>query len=138
MYSFITLIDNNCHLPDLKHFVTVVCIVGSKTLYVARAQKKVEREQILRHQFEEKRKEQLLKYKVVLCPFLSLYLSAFVCLFILSLPPPPFSPLIVQLHMWMGLEPTTSSSTLIIQGEEVPFKVEVIVYSTYLFSFFNL
>lgn len=75
MYSFITLISNNCHLPDLKYFVTVVCIVGSKTLYVARAQKKVEREQILRHQFEEKRKEQLLKYKVVSCPFLSLYLS---------------------------------------------------------------
>ncbi|KAM4078488.1 hypothetical protein ACB094_09G041300 [Castanea mollissima] len=37
--------------------------LGSKALYVARAQKKVEREQILRHQFEEKRKEQLLKYK---------------------------------------------------------------------------
>ncbi|GAB4833522.1 hypothetical protein Ancab_031766 [Ancistrocladus abbreviatus] len=36
--------------------------LGSKTLYVARAQKKVEREQLLRHQFEEKRKEQILKY----------------------------------------------------------------------------
>ncbi|KAJ1378332.1 RNA-binding domain superfamily [Sesbania bispinosa] len=37
--------------------------LGSKTLYVARAQKKAEREQILLHQFEEKRKEQILKYK---------------------------------------------------------------------------
>lgn len=32
---------------------------------MARAQKKAEREQILRRQFEEKRKEQILKYKVV-------------------------------------------------------------------------
>ncbi|KAK9289846.1 hypothetical protein L1049_008006 [Liquidambar formosana] len=38
-------------------------LVGSKVLYVARAQKKAEREQILRRQFEEKRKEQILKYK---------------------------------------------------------------------------
>ncbi|XP_027349521.1 polyadenylate-binding protein 7-like [Abrus precatorius] len=37
--------------------------LGSKILYVARAQKKAEREQILHHQFEEKRKEQILKYK---------------------------------------------------------------------------
>ncbi|GMY25062.1 polyadenylate-binding protein 7 [Fagus crenata] len=37
--------------------------LGSKILYVARAQKKVERELILRHQFEEKRKEQILKFK---------------------------------------------------------------------------
>ncbi|KAI4349059.1 hypothetical protein L6164_009704 [Bauhinia variegata] len=37
--------------------------LGSKMLYVARAQKKAEREQILHHQFEEKRKEQILKYK---------------------------------------------------------------------------
>ncbi|XP_050380378.1 polyadenylate-binding protein 7 [Argentina anserina] len=37
--------------------------LGSKVLYVARAQKKAEREQILRHQFEEKRKEQVLKFK---------------------------------------------------------------------------
>ncbi|GLT93477.1 hypothetical protein SLE2022_112690 [Rubroshorea leprosula] len=37
--------------------------LGSKILYVARAQKKAEREQILRHQFEEKQKEQILKYK---------------------------------------------------------------------------
>ncbi|XP_027363185.1 polyadenylate-binding protein 7-like [Abrus precatorius] len=36
---------------------------GSKNLYVARAQKKAEREQILHHQFEEKRKEKFLKYK---------------------------------------------------------------------------
>ncbi|KAB2060092.1 hypothetical protein ES319_A11G353800v1 [Gossypium barbadense] len=35
----------------------------SKVLYVARAQKKVEREQILRNQFEERRKEQIMKYK---------------------------------------------------------------------------
>ncbi|CAK8568719.1 unnamed protein product [Lathyrus sativus] len=37
--------------------------LGSKILYVSRAQKKAEREQILRQQFEEKRKEQVLKYK---------------------------------------------------------------------------
>ncbi|CAJ1890077.1 unnamed protein product [Sphenostylis stenocarpa] len=37
--------------------------LGSKILYVARAQKKAEREQILHHQFEEKRQEQILKYK---------------------------------------------------------------------------
>ncbi|XP_052173604.1 polyadenylate-binding protein 7-like isoform X2 [Diospyros lotus] len=37
--------------------------LGSKILYVARAQKKAEREQVLRHQFEEKRKEQILKYQ---------------------------------------------------------------------------
>ncbi|GAV82316.1 RRM_1 domain-containing protein/PABP domain-containing protein [Cephalotus follicularis] len=37
--------------------------IGSKVLYVARAQKKAEREEILRRQFEEKRKEQILKYK---------------------------------------------------------------------------
>ncbi|KAJ7972296.1 Polyadenylate-binding protein [Quillaja saponaria] len=37
--------------------------LGSRTLYVARAQKKAEREQILRHQFDEKRKEQIMKYK---------------------------------------------------------------------------
>ncbi|OAY42807.1 polyadenylate-binding protein 7 [Manihot esculenta] len=37
--------------------------LGSKVLYVGRAQKKAEREQILRRQFEEKRKEQILKYK---------------------------------------------------------------------------
>ncbi|KAG4996279.1 hypothetical protein JHK84_027327 [Glycine max] len=36
---------------------------GSKNLYVARAQKKAEREQILHRQFEEKRKEQILKYQ---------------------------------------------------------------------------
>nr|XP_025635032.1 polyadenylate-binding protein 7-like isoform X4 [Arachis hypogaea]XP_025663823.1 polyadenylate-binding protein 7-like isoform X4 [Arachis hypogaea] len=36
---------------------------GSKILYVARAQKKAEREQILHHLFEEKRKEHILKYK---------------------------------------------------------------------------
>lgn len=36
---------------------------GSKKLYVAKAQKKAERDQILHHQFEEKRKEQTLKYK---------------------------------------------------------------------------
>uniref|UniRef100_A0A5B7AK56 Polyadenylate-binding protein n=1 Tax=Davidia involucrata TaxID=16924 RepID=A0A5B7AK56_DAVIN len=37
--------------------------LGSKVLYVARAQKKSEREQILRLQFEEKRNEQILKYQ---------------------------------------------------------------------------
>ncbi|KAM7531663.1 hypothetical protein LguiB_035073 [Lonicera macranthoides] len=38
-------------------------LIGSKVLYVARAQKKAEREQILRRQFEDKRKEQILKYQ---------------------------------------------------------------------------
>uniref|UniRef100_A0A7N0SVC4 Uncharacterized protein n=1 Tax=Kalanchoe fedtschenkoi TaxID=63787 RepID=A0A7N0SVC4_KALFE len=37
--------------------------LGSKNLYVGRAQKKAEREQILRQQFEEKRQEQIQKYK---------------------------------------------------------------------------
>ncbi|KAK1281794.1 putative polyadenylate-binding protein [Acorus calamus] len=37
--------------------------LGSKALYVARAQKKVEREEILRHQYEEKQKEQFNKFK---------------------------------------------------------------------------
>ncbi|GFZ02401.1 poly(A) binding protein 7 [Actinidia rufa] len=37
--------------------------LGSKVLYVSRAQKKAEREQILRRQFEEKRKEQIMKYQ---------------------------------------------------------------------------
>ncbi|XVE61591.1 hypothetical protein DITRI_Ditri06bG0052900 [Diplodiscus trichospermus] len=37
--------------------------LGSKALYVARAQKKAEREQILRNQFEERRKEKIMKYK---------------------------------------------------------------------------
>ncbi|KAM2242422.1 hypothetical protein ACFX1S_009380 [Malus domestica] len=37
--------------------------LGSKVLYVARAQKKAEREHLLRWQFEEKRKEQMLKFK---------------------------------------------------------------------------
>ncbi|KAJ8753992.1 hypothetical protein K2173_001890 [Erythroxylum novogranatense] len=37
--------------------------IGSKVLYVGRAQKKAEREQILRRQFEEKHKEQILKYR---------------------------------------------------------------------------
>ncbi|KAJ8651039.1 hypothetical protein MRB53_004062 [Persea americana] len=37
--------------------------LGSKVLYVARAQKKAEREQILRCQFEERRNEKMLKYK---------------------------------------------------------------------------
>lgn len=36
---------------------------GSKVLYVARAQKKAEREQILRCQFEERRNEKMQKYK---------------------------------------------------------------------------
>ncbi|KAL1541342.1 polyadenylate-binding protein 7-like [Salvia divinorum] len=37
--------------------------LGSKVLYVARAQKKSEREEMLRRQFEEKRNEQILKYQ---------------------------------------------------------------------------
>ncbi|KVH99937.1 Nucleotide-binding, alpha-beta plait [Cynara cardunculus var. scolymus] len=37
--------------------------LGSMALYVARAQKKAEREQILRRQFEDIRKEQILKYQ---------------------------------------------------------------------------
>ncbi|ONK75716.1 uncharacterized protein A4U43_C03F19800 [Asparagus officinalis] len=36
-------------------------LLGSKALYVARAQKKAERQQILRRQYEEKRNEQILK-----------------------------------------------------------------------------
>ncbi|CAN8316702.1 unnamed protein product [Cochlearia groenlandica] len=37
---------------------------GSKTLYVGRAQKKAEREQLLKQQFEDKCKEQMMKAKV--------------------------------------------------------------------------
>ncbi|KAL1224370.1 Polyadenylate-binding protein 7 [Cardamine amara subsp. amara] len=37
---------------------------GSKSLYVGRAQKKEEREQLLKEKFEEKRKEQMMKAKV--------------------------------------------------------------------------
>ncbi|EXB75946.1 putative polyadenylate-binding protein [Morus notabilis] len=37
--------------------------LGSRVLYVARAQTKSERKQILRREYEEKRKEQILKYK---------------------------------------------------------------------------
>ncbi|XP_010050263.2 polyadenylate-binding protein 7 [Eucalyptus grandis] len=37
--------------------------LGSKVLYVARAQKRSERSEILRRQFEERRKERILKYK---------------------------------------------------------------------------
>ncbi|KAL3839731.1 hypothetical protein ACJIZ3_024322 [Penstemon smallii] len=37
--------------------------LGSKVLYVARAQKRSEREELLRRQFEEKRREQILKYQ---------------------------------------------------------------------------
>ncbi|KAJ8570796.1 hypothetical protein K7X08_037768 [Anisodus acutangulus] len=37
--------------------------VGSKTLYVARAQKKAERKQLLKRLFEERRKEQIMKYQ---------------------------------------------------------------------------
>ncbi|KAJ7540523.1 hypothetical protein O6H91_10G019600 [Diphasiastrum complanatum] len=39
--------------------------LGSKTVYVGRAQKKAEREQILKRQFEEKRLERLQKYQGV-------------------------------------------------------------------------
>ncbi|KAF3613771.1 Polyadenylate-binding protein 7 [Capsicum annuum] len=38
--------------------------VGSKTLYVARAQKKAEREQLLKRLFEQRRREQIMKYQV--------------------------------------------------------------------------
>lgn len=37
---------------------------GSKVIYIARAQKKTEREEVLRRHYEEKCKEQVLKYKV--------------------------------------------------------------------------
>ncbi|KAL3825827.1 hypothetical protein ACJIZ3_021856 [Penstemon smallii] len=37
--------------------------LGSKVLYVARAQKKSEREEMLRRRFEEKKREQILKYQ---------------------------------------------------------------------------
>lgn len=39
--------------------------LGSKNLYVGRAQKRAERLQILRHEFEEKRNEIAEKYKVI-------------------------------------------------------------------------
>ncbi|PHT36479.1 hypothetical protein CQW23_24179 [Capsicum baccatum] len=38
--------------------------IGSKTLYVSRAQKKAEREQLLKRLFEQRRREQIMKYQV--------------------------------------------------------------------------
>jgi len=59
----IAFFDIDSYLPfDLSY-------VGSKNLYVSRAQKKAEREQLLHNQFEEKRKEQIQKSKVIPCPF---------------------------------------------------------------------
>ncbi|GAU15989.1 hypothetical protein TSUD_338600, partial [Trifolium subterraneum] len=56
---------NGCTVDDKQIYVGkfVKKSDRSKILYVARAQKKAEREQILHQQFEEKRKEQVLKYK---------------------------------------------------------------------------
>lgn len=45
-------------------------------LYVSRAQKKAEREEFLRRQFEERRKERMMKYQVVHSNF-SLYGSVY-------------------------------------------------------------
>lgn len=59
-----------------------ISCVGSKVLYVARAQKKAEREHILRRQFEEKRKEQMLKFKVVNSPYSSQEVSYHSILFV--------------------------------------------------------
>ena len=38
---------------------------GAKPIYVGRAQKKAEREQMLRRQFEEKRLERIQKYQAI-------------------------------------------------------------------------
>lgn len=51
-------------------------------LYVSRAQKKAEREELLRRQFEERRKERIMKFKVVFC---SIFLHVGVTIFILFL-----------------------------------------------------
>ncbi|CAI9762105.1 unnamed protein product [Fraxinus pennsylvanica] len=50
---------------DARHAVEAMhgSKLGSQVIYVARAQKKAERERMLRYQFEEKRKEQILKYQ---------------------------------------------------------------------------
>ncbi|PIN11134.1 Polyadenylate-binding protein (RRM superfamily) [Handroanthus impetiginosus] len=50
---------------DAKHAVEALhgSQLGSKVLYVARAQKKSEREEMFKRQFEEKRKEKILKYQ---------------------------------------------------------------------------
>ncbi|KAE8725120.1 Polyadenylate-binding protein 7 [Hibiscus syriacus] len=49
--------------------------LGSKVLYVAREQKKAEREQILRNQYEERRKEQIMKYNHHFCRWQSTFKS---------------------------------------------------------------
>ncbi|CAA2973664.1 polyadenylate-binding 7 [Olea europaea subsp. europaea] len=51
---------------DARHAVEAMHgsrLVGSQVIYVARAQKKAEREQMLHYQFDEKRKERVLKYQ---------------------------------------------------------------------------
>lgn len=50
--------------------------IGSKFLYVARAQKRAERDEILRQQFEDKRKERIFKCKV---EFQSGHFCCFLC-----------------------------------------------------------
>lgn len=71
MFSFLTYDYNGEACLIFNFLCCCLCLLGSKVLYVARAQKKAEREQILRHLFEEKRKVEIMKYKVVLCSFLS-------------------------------------------------------------------
>lgn len=77
---------------DLLCFFYVLHWLGSKVLYVARAQKKTERKQILRREYEDRRREQVLKYGVIylmpfcFCSFLLLaYLSnLFLCRFLIT------------------------------------------------------
>lgn len=42
-----------------------LCLPGTKTLYVARAQKKAERQEFLKRLYEERRNEQIKKYMVI-------------------------------------------------------------------------
>jgi hypothetical protein len=52
--------------------------VNGKSLYAGRAQKKAEREAMLRSQFEEKRAERLQKYQVRRCGLLLCLASAYI------------------------------------------------------------
>lgn len=61
-YQFFTYVTDLCWIW---HIIYIFFSTGSKILYVARAQKKSERDEMLRRQFEEKRKERILKYQVL-------------------------------------------------------------------------
>ena len=50
-------------------------IIGNKFIYVGRAQKKAEREQMLRRQYEDRRQERILKSQVRILALICLFFS---------------------------------------------------------------